>query len=72
MTLGKSAVYKLEVIEENNERLEAVEKFTNTRMSGMLVMYINNVIMRTSMEILWLVFIVALKISGFPKTVWWY
>ena len=39
MTLGKANVEKLEAIEDNNKRLEAVRKLTNPRMVAILVVY---------------------------------
>ena len=63
MTLGKSTVEKLEDIEENGERLEAVVNLTKPNMAVMLLMYRNTVRAQTSKETLWLDFIVALNSS---------
>ena len=48
MTSGKYAVKKLEDIEDNNKKVEAVGKLTKTSMEAMLVMYRNNFRLQTA------------------------
>ena len=47
MTLGKATVEKLEAIEDNGKRVEAVGNTTKLRMVGILVMFVKNLIMYT-------------------------
>ena len=67
MTLGKATVDKLEDIEDDDKRVEAVGKLTNPRMEVMLVMCGNTVIVHKSKETLGLDCIVVLNTSGVLK-----
>ena len=72
MTLGKATVEKLEAIEYNEKRVEAVGKLTKPRMADMLMMYGNNFRVKISKGILRLDCIIALNYSGYSITVRWY
>ena len=58
---------KLEAIEDDYERVEAVGNLTKTRMAPMLVMYRNTVIVQKPKETLQLEYIVALNAPGVLK-----
>ena len=67
MTLIKDTVVKLEAIEDNNKRVEALGKLTQIIMAAILVMYGNTVIVQTHKDIFRLDYIVALNASGVLK-----
>ena len=67
MTLRKDTVQKIDSIEDNGERVEAVEKLVKPRISAMLVMYVKTVRVQTAKENLRLDCTVALNASGFLK-----
>ena len=67
MTLGKASVEKLEVIEDDDERVEAVKNLTKPRIAEMFVMYGNNFRLYTPKETLKLCYIVELNASGVLK-----
>ena len=52
MTLGKATGEKLEAIEDNSKRVEAVVNITNPRMEDILVVYVNTGIVQTAKETL--------------------
>ena len=68
MTLGKATVEKLEAIKDDDKIVEAVGNLTKTRMSAMLVVYRNTIIVQTSKETLRLDCIVTLNASGVLKS----
>ena len=59
---------KLEAIKDDDKIVEAVGNFTKTRMSAMLVVYRNTIIVHTSKETLRLDCIVTLNASGVLKS----
>ena len=64
MTLEKATVEKLEAIEDNNKRVEAVENLAKPSMAEILVMCGNTFRVQTAKETLWLSCTVALNASG--------
>ena len=64
MTLGKATVEKLEAIEDNGERVEAVGNINKPRTTATLVMNVNNVRVHAAKNNLRLYCIVALNASG--------
>ena len=64
MTLRKANVEKIETIEDNGKRVEAVGNLTKPRMKAMLVMQGKNYRVKTSKKKFWLDFIVTLNLSG--------
>ena len=72
MTLGKATVEKLEAIKDDDKIVEAVGNLTKTRMSAMLVVYRNTIIVHTPKENFRSDYIVTFNTSGSSRTVRWY
>ena len=66
-TLEKATVEKLEAIEDDNKRVEAVGKPTKPRMAEILVMYGKTVRLHTPKGIFWLGCILLLNALGVIK-----
>ena len=67
MTLGKATVKKIEDIEDDIERVEAVGNLNKPRMEAMLMMYGNNFILQKYKETLNLYCLVELNASEVLK-----
>ena len=67
MMLGKATVEKIEAIEDDDVRVEAVGNFTKLRMAAMLAMCRNTVRVQTDNKSLRLYCIVELNALGFLK-----